>query len=159
MKNTKILLLLLLSAFFLTQGISAQTKEPPVKKYNEELAKKLGADDYGMKKYVVAFLKSGKAVFSKEESAKIFQAHLNNIVRLSNEGKMIVAGPFLDGRELRGIYIFNVETIEEAQKLTESDPAIKAGALIFELHPWYGSAALQEILQIHKTIEKKSVAN
>ena len=158
MKSIKILLLFF-SVFFLTQGISAQTKEPTVKKYDEKLAKELGADDYGMKKYVVAFLKSGKAVFSKEESAKIFQAHLNNIVRLANEGKMIVAGPFLDGREIQGIYVFNVETVEEAQKLTESDPAIKSGALIFELHPWYGSAALQEVFRIHKTIEKKSIAN
>jgi uncharacterized protein YciI len=158
MNKTKTIFLLFGIILF-TQTVFAQTNLSPVKKYDEELAKRLGADDYGMKKYVIAFLKSGKAVLSKEESAKIFQAHLNNIVHLANEGKMLVAGPFLDGKEIQGIYVFNVETVEQAQKLTETDPAIKSGALIFELHLWYGSAALQEVFRIHNTIAKKSIAN
>ena len=60
--------------------------------------------------------------------------------------------------DLKGIYIFNVETIEEAEALTNSDPAIKAGSLRMELKKWYGSAALLEVNQIHKTLTKKSIA-
>ena len=56
---------------------------------------------------------------------------------------------------LRGIYIFNVESVEEAKKLTETDPAIKAGSLVMELHPWYGSAALGLVNKYHDKISKE----
>src|SRR5215469_4334917 len=138
-----------------------QTPEPTASKpaFDEELARKLGADDYGMKKYVMAFLKAGPTKVSGEEAEKLQNDHLKNIIRLADEGKLAVAGPFLDHGDVRGIFIFNVETVEEARKLTESDPAVQRGTLQFELRPWYGSAALMEISQIHKTIEKKSVAH
>jgi hypothetical protein len=58
---------------------------------------------------------------------------------------------------VRGIYIFDVETIEEARRLTNTDPAIQAGSLVMELRLWYGSAALLEVNKVHKTLEKKSV--
>jgi uncharacterized protein YciI len=67
---------------------------------------------------------------------------MDNIRRLTDEGKLVLAGPFMDDGEVRGIYIFDVKTVEEAKKLTETDPAIQAGSLIIDLHPWYGSAAL-----------------
>jgi uncharacterized protein YciI len=137
------------SSKFDTNSIESKT-------YNPALAKKYGADDYGMKKYVMAFLKSGTVkIADSSERAKLQKAHLNNITRLANEGKLIVAGPFLDNQEIRGIFIFNVESIEEAKALTETDPAIKAGTLVMDLHPWYGSAALMEITEIHKKIQKK----
>jgi len=91
------------------------------------------------------------------ETERLQKAHLKNIVRLGKEGKLICAGPFLDDGDIRGIYIFNVKTIEEAQKLTQTDPAIQKGSLIMELHQWYGSAALMAIPEIHPTIEKKNV--
>jgi uncharacterized protein YciI len=79
-----------------------------------------------------------------------------NINRLAEEGKLIVAGPFEDNGELRGIFVFNVATLEEAKTLTETDPAVQAGRLIMELHPWYGSAAMMEINNLHKKVSKKS---
>jgi uncharacterized protein len=124
--------------------------------YDSTLAKKLGADEYGMKAYVLAFLKKGpNRLQDSTERHKLQMAHLNNIKRLSDEGELIVAGPFLDDQDIRGIFIFNVSTIEEAKQLTETDPAIKAGSLIMELHPWYGSAALIESVRIHYTLQKK----
>ena len=127
--------------------------------YDSVLAKKLGADEYGMKRYVMAFLLSGpNKITDSIKREELQHAHLKNIMRLADEGKLIIAGPFLDDQNIRGIFIFNVETVEEAKKLTESDPAIKAGTLKMDLHPWYGSAALVETIKIHKTIEKKSVA-
>jgi len=135
----------------------AQSKNP---QYDAQLAQKLGADEYGMKTYVMAFLKAGpNKPKDSVASAELQKAHLKNIMRLANEGKLIIAGPFLDNQEIRGVFIFNVSTVEEAKKLTETDPAIKAGELIMELHPWYGSAALVETFDIHKKIEKKSVAD
>ncbi|MCB0503120.1 MAG: hypothetical protein KDD32_10570 [Bacteroidetes bacterium] len=125
-------------------------------KYDKSLAQSVGADDYGMKKYVVAFLKAGpNRERSEEEAIALQKAHLDNIGRLAEEGKLVVAGPFLDEGELRGIYIFNVETMEEAKALTESDPAIQAGSLVMELKPWYGSASLMLVKDYHNKLKKK----
>ncbi|MEN8125395.1 MAG: YciI family protein [Bacteroidota bacterium] len=136
------------------ENITAQDN----KEFNAKLAKELKADDYGMKKYVIAFLKKGSNRSQDSiTKAKLQRAHLDNITKMADEGILVLAGPFLDEGELRGIYIFNVETVEEAKKLTESDPLIQSGGLIMELHPWYGSAATQEIGKIHKTIQKKEI--
>jgi uncharacterized protein YciI len=126
--------------------------------YDSALAKKLGADAYGMKKYVMAFLKAGPNRNQDSTTAKALQkAHLQNIERMANEGMLVLAGPFLDDGEVRGIYVFNVETLEEARKLTDTDPSVKAGRLVMELHPWYGSAAMMEINSTHKKLEKKGI--
>ena len=134
---------------------AALAQDSTAVEYDSLYAKKLGADDYGMHRYVIAFLKSGSNNdLSEEESMKLQQAHMDNIGRLSDEGKLVLAGPFLDDTELRGIYIFDVETVEEAKKLTESDPAIQQGVLIMELHPWYVSAGVMEVNEIHNKIAK-----
>ncbi len=123
--------------------------------YDSLLAAELGADDYGMKKYVMAFLKSGPNP-SKDSltRANLQSAHLANISRLAEEGKLILAGPFLHDGELRGIYVFDVKTVEEAESLTKTDPAIQAGSLIMELIPWYGSAGLPKLSKIHEKVAK-----
>lgn len=133
-------------------GFSQETEA----KYDENLAKSLQADEYGMKKYVFCLLKSGtNTTVSKEESKKLFEGHMANIGKLAKEGKLVVAGPFMkNDRNYRGIYVFNVETVEEAKKLVETDPAIKANLLEAELTPWYCTAALQETVKIHDKIAK-----
>jgi len=121
-------------------------------------AKKYGADEYGMKKYVMAFLKKGpNRNMDKDSAMKLQMAHLKNINRLAEEGKLVLAGPFFGDQDLRGIYLFNVESIVEAEELTNSDPAIKAGSLEMELLEWYGSAALVGLNDIHKTLAKKDI--
>ena len=129
-------------------------------KYDSVLARQLGADDYGMKTYVLALLKKGPVeIKDSVERNRIQTAHLKNIMRLAREGKLIIAGPFLDDQPLRGIFIFNVSTVEAARTLTNTDPAIKAGVLQMELHPWYGSAALMQTVRLHNSIQKKSIAD
>jgi uncharacterized protein YciI len=124
--------------------------------YDAALAKKLGADDYGMRTYVMAFLKAGPDRSRSREDADTLQAaHMANINRLATEGKLVLAGPFADDGPLRGIYIFDVRTVAEAEALTKTDPAIQAGSLVMELHPWYGSAALMMVNDVHTKIEKK----
>ena len=142
-----------------THSVTAQqlSKNP---NYDEALAKRLDADQYGMKQYVMAFLKSGPHRDQDSATAVNLQrAHLKNIMRMAKEGTLALAGPFLDGGDVQGIYLFNVKTVEEARKLTETDPAIKAGRLVMELHPWYGSAALMEVTRIHGMIGKKNIAD
>lgn len=131
-------------------GVHAQTA------YDAALAHKLKADEYGMRQYVVAFLKAGpRRDRSQAEAERLQRAHLANINRLAALGKLVVAGPFMDDGELRGIYIFTVATVGEAEALTKTDPAIQAGSLVMELHPWYGSAALMMVNELHARIEKK----
>jgi uncharacterized protein YciI len=148
-------ILLFAFLFLSTIGFSQETEA----KFDENLAKSLHADDYGMKKYVFCLLKSGtNTTASKEEIQKLFQGHMANIGKLAKEGKLVVAGPFMkNDRNYRGIYIFNVETVEEAEKLVATDPAIQAKLLEAELTPWYSSAALQEITKTHEKIAKKKM--
>lgn len=126
--------------------------------YDSILAKKLGADEYGMKTYYFVYLKAGlKRDQTKEEADRIQRAHMDNIGRLANEGKLIIAGPFLDKGDVRGIYIFNVSSLEEAEQLTNTDPAVISGRLIMEIHPWYGSASLMMIPELHKKVAKTEI--
>lgn len=126
--------------------------------YDAELAQKLGADDYGMKMYVMALLKAGPNRDQSPEKAALLQkAHMDNIKRMAEEGVLVLAGPFGENDQgLRGIYVFDVKTVEEAKALTETDPAIQAGRLEMELIPWYGSAALMQVTAMGKSIAKKS---
>ncbi len=145
--------------FFISTSFCFSQEVDSKPAFDAVLATKVGADDYGMKKYVMAFLKSGKVKIEDEAKRKELQtAHLKNIQRMALEGKLVLAGPFMDKQPIRGIYIFNVTTVEEAAKLTETDPAIQAGTLEMELHPWYGSAALMEVTRIHHTLEKKDIS-
>ena len=126
--------------------------------YDSALAQKLGADEYGMKQYVMAFLKAGpNQDMDSVKAAELQRAHLDNIFRLADEGKLVLAGPFMDGGELKGVYIFNVATVEEAEALTNTDPAVQAGRFTMELHPWYGSAAACMINDQHKRIQKTKI--
>ncbi|CAG5086325.1 YciI family protein [Parvicella tangerina] len=124
--------------------------------YDSVYAAKLGADDYGMKSYVMAFLKSGPNRPEDPDLIDSLQAaHLGNIHKLAEEGKLVLAGPFYGGNdELRGIYIFDTDSIEEAASWTATDPAIIYGSLEMELKKWYGSAALMEVNNLHKKAAK-----
>ena len=70
------------------------------------------------------------------ESNKIQEGHMANINRLAEAGKLVLAGPFYDEGERRGVFIFKVDTLNEAQILTDSDPAVIAGRLKIELYKW-----------------------
>ena len=126
--------------------------------YDSVKAMEYEADDYGMKVYVMAFLKKGPNQETDVQKAnELMKAHLKNINRLAEEGKLVLAGPFIGNDDLRGIYLFDVSSIAEAEALTQTDPAIQAGSLTMVLTEWYGSAALMEVNKIHKTIMKREI--
>jgi uncharacterized protein len=147
MKNLFYTILLLTSFQFLGQEKLT---------YDEKLAKEVGADEYGMKNYVFCILKTGSnTTASPEERKKYFEGHMANINKLAQEGKLVVAGPFMKNeRNYRGIFIFNSKTVEEAQKLVETDPAVQAKIFDVELTPWYSSAALMEVNKLHDKVAK-----
>lgn len=125
--------------------------------YDDSLAVRLGADDYGMRKYVMALLIRGDSVsnYTPEQRSEIQAGHMANINKMAEMGKLIVAGPFFGNDDLRGIYIFDVQSLEEAKALTETDPAIQAGVLKMDLKEWYGSAALMMLPEIYPKVTKK----
>ncbi len=125
--------------------------------YDKTLSEKLGGDDYGMKSYFLVILKTGtNTTTDKELIAESFRGHMNNINRLVEEGKLIVAGPLgKNDNKYRGIFILNnLKTIEEAKELLQTDLAIKNGILDYEIFTWYGSAALPEYLPLSDKIWK-----
>jgi uncharacterized protein YciI len=150
--------LILAVLFFVTIFSFAQkTTEKP--KFNQELATKLGADQYGMKAYTIVMLTSGSTkIDDKAKMGELMKGHLANIVKLADEGKIIVAGPFLEKNkeDYRGMFIFNTKSKEEAELWVKTDPAVQAGVFNYEIFPWYGSAALPTYLEHHKEISKKN---
>jgi len=133
--------------------VTAQTPNP---NYDAELANKLGADDYGMKSYVLVILKTGSnTTTDKAFIDSCFTGHMTNIHRLVDMKKLIVAGPLKKNKNTyRGIFILNTGSIEEATALVQTDPAIKENLLEAELYNWYGSAALPEYLNASDKIWK-----
>jgi hypothetical protein len=147
---------------FITNLTFAQTKFSSDtlnanRNYDKVLADKLGGDEYGMKKYFLVILKTGANTSNdKELINESFRGHMNNINRLVEEGKLIVAGPFeKNENNYRGIFVLNnIESIDDAKKLLQTDPAIKNGLLDYEIFSWYGSAALPEYLPFSDKIWK-----
>jgi len=111
-----------------------------------------------MRNYVLVILKTGPTVVAPgKERDDIFKGHFANIHRLADEGKLVVAGPFDDqGGDWRGMFIFNVDNVEDAKKLVATDPVIKSGIMVAEYHKLYCSAALMEINGIHGKISEQS---
>lgn len=126
--------------------------------YNSKLAKQLGADEYGMKGYVLVILKTGTNQLKDKDSLNmLFKGHMENIKKLSESGKMIVAGPLQKNvNQYRGIFILDVNDFAEAEVLLRDDPTIREKIFDVEMYNWYGSAALPEYLKVHSKIEKKT---
>jgi uncharacterized protein YciI len=105
--------------------------------WSEDVMKK-PSSPISLTKAYLGFLTRG-AKWTPEKTpatAELQKAHIANIVRLAEMKKLVVAGPFGDDTPLRGIFVFKVPSIEEAKALADTDPAVQAGRLAIELHPW-----------------------
>lgn len=122
--------------------------------YDAALAKRLGADERGMRPYVLVILKTGPTrVADGPQRDAMFKGHFANIDRLVREGKLVLAGPFIkDADKWRGLFLLAVKDIEEARQLTATDPVIVAGEMVAEFHPWYGSAGAMMLPEVHEKL-------
>jgi len=150
MKRTLTTSLLLMLAMI----AGAQDSAP---EYDSTLAAKLGADDRGMKIYVLVILKSGPAkIEDKELRDSLFRGHFSNMDKLAQEGKLLTAGPFEDNdKQYRGLFLFDVRTIGEAEELVKGDPTVTSGIFVAEMYQWYGTAAMPVLLEIHPKLQKR----
>ncbi len=130
--------------------------EAPASKFDAALAAQVGADEHGMRHYVLVVLKTGpnRMPDGKERDA-MFQGHFANMKRLADEGKLALAGPFDGVDGWRGLFIFAVEEIDEAKKLVATDPVVANGEMVPEFHKYFGSAALMLVPKAHETVQQK----
>ncbi len=147
---------------FLSFAAVAYAAEPPKDAmpppgFDAALAGKLGADEHGMRSYVLVILKTGPNKHADAaERAEIFKGHFANMGRLAGEGKLAVAGP-LDGVDgWRGLFILVAQDVDEAKQIAESDPVLKSGEMTAEYHKFFSSAALMQVNETHGKIARKS---
>jgi uncharacterized protein YciI len=130
--------------------------QAPAPDYDPALARHVGADEHGMRNYVLVILKTGpnKMPVGPERDA-MFKGHFANMARLATEGKLALAGPF-DGTDgWRGMFIFAVPEIDEARQLVATDPVVMQGEMVPEFHKYYGSAALMLVNDAHPKVAQK----
>jgi uncharacterized protein YndB with AHSA1/START domain/uncharacterized protein YciI len=88
--------------------------------------------------YYLRLLKRGP-LWTPEETPEVERlqaAHVAYGQNLHNAGKLMLNGPLLDNGDLRGVGIFRVGSLAEAETLSNADPAVQANRLVSELHPW-----------------------
>ena len=129
----------------------------PKAAFDQALATSVGADEHGMRNYVLVILKTGPTkVPAGAERDAMFRGHMANINRLSKEGKLALAGPFGGEETWRGLFVLAVADVEEAKRLVATDPVIIKGEMVAEYHKFYGSAALMLVPGAHEKVAKKS---
>lgn len=156
LQMSRVTSLVLLSAISLSPA-TAIAQDKPTTRYDAALAASLGADERGMRSYVLVVLKTGPTkVPSGEKRTQMFAGHMANIQRLADEEKLVFAGP-LDGIDgWRGIFIFAAPDIATVKTYVTTDPVIVNGEMVAEYHKLYGSAGLMMMNEISRKISKGS---
>lgn len=83
---------------------------------------------------VVYFLFLARGVPDKVPTPDVFAAHGAHLAKLDQEGKLALAGPFLD--RFGGAIVLRAANIEEARRIAEEDPMVRGGFETYELIPW-----------------------
>jgi hypothetical protein len=71
------------------------------------------------------------------------------------KAELVLAGPFNGGDDWRGMFIFATPDVGQARTFVATDPVIVQSEMVAEYHPFYGSAGLMTVNDIHNRIEKK----
>lgn len=134
MKRTLLLALVLIPAFLLAQSKDGQKLQTKGNKTTG--TKKEPAKFEPINLWFVMLTKGANRSQDSATAMRLQEGHMANITKMADEGKLLVAGPFLEDANWRGIFILKCESKEEAEQLIKQDPAIAAGRLAYEIHPW-----------------------
>lgn len=96
------------------------------------------AEPPGLEQYTLVLMKQGeKWNPSAPGFMDVVKRHHALLLQMIEQGSLAIAGPLpLDDQgELRGVEIFRVGA-EQAARLVQDDPTVKAGLLKPEMHPW-----------------------
>jgi uncharacterized protein YciI len=98
----------------------------------------LRAAEEKMTTVYLVLLKKGPAWTPEATAAtqEIQKGHMANIHKMWDAKKLIVAGPIEDA-DLRGIFVIQAASLDEAKSLAAEDPAVKAGRLTASVYSWW----------------------
>lgn len=132
------------------RGIPGPERVEAERRNGEEQMKALEADGYQtfayeqgdstylMQQYYLVFLKEGpNRDQDSTEASKIQEEHLAHLTRMGDEGFVSLAGPVGEAGEIKGIVVYNTPSEKQADSLAKLDPAVQAGRLVVEVHPWW----------------------
>jgi uncharacterized protein YciI len=141
-------------SLFIFMGHFALAQNP---NYDSTLAKKLGGDDFGMKRYYLVILKSGENVVKdKAYRDSCFRSHFDNLRAMQASGKLVLSGPITtNNKGYRGIFILDAKNKDEVIALLQGDASITAKIFEPEIMEWYGSSALPMYMEHTNKIWKK----
>jgi uncharacterized protein len=123
--------------FFLLNSILVMAQE---KNNDREMIVNEGETSYILKKYFLCiYLKGPNRSQTKELADSLQSKHLAYISEMDKAGAICMAGPFGDDTDKRGILMFDVSSIEDAENWVKNDPMVLAGRLTYEIHPWWGA--------------------
>lgn len=159
MSSRSSILAILCASLLGTAPLSAVAQEaaPATPSYDAALAEKLGADERGMRSFVLAILKTGPRdaeIIDREQRAALFAGHFANMTRLADEGHLVLAGPLGGENGRRGLFILATPDIETARQWVDTDPTVEAGVFVVEYSRYYGSAALMTVNDLHASLQK-----
>src|SRR5437879_1781612 len=116
----KKLLIMMLAAIALIAAANAQQRE------------------HNLVHFHMAIMKKGpKLETTAADRGRIFQQHIANVISMFEAGKLAIAGPFEDDSNLAGIFVVRTASPGEARSWVDADPAVKAGLMVPEMHPWW----------------------
>jgi uncharacterized protein YciI len=147
-------LLLIFQAFVFVTELNAQQSNPA---FDEKLAAKTGADEYGMKNYIFVILKTGSNTSTEKAYLdSCFAGHFQNMNKLAGEGKLMLAGPLKkNDLTFRGIFILNTTSLDEAALMMRGDAAIAEKILEPVYFNLYSTAALPLLNEAYEKLWKK----
>ena len=93
-----------------------------------------------LESYSFVLLKRGPraAEFSDDELEVLQAQHLAHLEAMTEQGHLVLAGPFSDQSDetLRGFCLYRTN-VEETLRLAESDPSVRAGRMAVDVMGWW----------------------
>ena len=90
------------------------------------------------------------------ELEELQAAHLAYRFELFEQGAIVVNGPFVDQSDdsFRGMSIFACGP-EEAARLSDGDPSVAAGRLVYDVMEWWYAAGLMEFPRASRPVARR----